>query len=474
MNASMCASLSLDVTPDDEIADLRARLRDAEDTLAALRSGAADALLGETGVFYLKGAERPYVTFFSAMNEGGVTLDGAGVILYCNPRFAAMSGRSVAELRGRPLLNFVVVTDRPQVTKLLASKAAGACDVTLATAAGLLPVQLSLTPLDDGGARLGCLVVTDMTLPASLQHELERQVEARAGDLRRAAIVFENTLEGVMVTDMDGTIRSVNPAFSEITGYSAEEAVGATPALLRSQRHPTDFYRDIWTALHDSGHWRGEIWNRRKSGELYLQWTRVNVVPAQHGEPACYVTVFTDITDLWRKNERMAHLAYHDALTDLPNRTLLLDRLGHALTVATRQRTRVGVLFIDLDGFKAVNDHLGHLAGDLVLQEVAERLKARVRGSDTVARLGGDEFVVLMENLASPDECAVLAAELVTALTWDVQAEGFTLGASIGIAVYPDDGLTPASLLDQADKALYAVKAAGKGGFRFCPRSVGV
>lgn len=468
MNASICAPVAAAATHRDDIADLHARLRDAEDALVALRSGAADALLGETGVFYLKGAERPYVTFFSAMNEGGVTLDGAGVILHCNPRFAAMAGHDVGDMRGRRLLDLIVAADRPQIADLLASPTAGACDVTLAAASGSLPVQLSLTPLHEGNLRLGCLVVTDMTLPASLQHELERQVEERAGALRRAAIVFENTLEGVMVTDVAGTIRSVNRAFSDITGFSAEEAVGATPSLLRSQRHAPEFYGEIWAALRETGRWRGEIWNRRKSGELYLQWTRINLVPAQDGEPDCYVAVFADVTDLWRKDERLAHLAYHDPLTDLPNRNLLMDRLGHALDVAERQRGRVGVLFVDLDGFKTINDNLGHPTGDLVLQEVAERLKSNVRGSDTVARLGGDEFIVLMENLTAPDECAVLAAKLIAELSYDVHAEGFPIGASIGIAVYPDDGLAPVALLDHADKALYAAKAAGKGGFRFC------
>jgi diguanylate cyclase (GGDEF)-like protein len=221
--------------------------------------------------------------------------------------------------------------------------------------------------------------------------------------------------------------------------------------------------------LRGEGCWRGEIWNRRKNGEAYMQWSTINLVPAQHGQPACYVAVFTDVTEFWRKDERIAHLAYHDPLTDLPNRSLLLDRLTHALNVAERQGERLGVLFIDLDGFKAVNDNLGHHAGDEVLQDVASRLAACVRSCDTVARIGGDEFVVLMENLDNAHECAILAEKLPTCLSWVGMAEDrkIEVGASVGIAVFPEDGADAATLLRHADAALYAAKAAGKGGYRY-------
>lgn len=469
---------------DRESEDLRLRLAEAEGALAALRTGAADALLGETGVLYLDGANSTYVTFFSAMNEGGVTLDGAGTILHCNPRFAAMMGLSAEELRGRSLLSCVIDMEQMSVAALLKSTSTTSIEVTLKSApdgasevgSDVAPVrvslvQLSVTPLSTGQNQFVCLVVSDLTRRMLAEHELERLIAERTGKLRLASSVIENTMQGVMVTDMHRRILSVNPAFSDITGFSATEAVGSTPRILRSQHHSTEFYAQLWHALQKDGHWRGEIWNRRKNGNAYLQWTTINHVLPQYDEPDCYVAVFTDATELWSKNERIAHLAYHDHLTDLPNRTLLLDRLNHALAATERQGNRLGVLFIDLDGFKAINDNLGHHVGDQLLQEVANRLKASVRNSDTVARIGGDEFVVIMEELELAAECAVLAQKLCLALTWEAPAgkhpHPLRTGASIGIAVYPEDGIQAASLLQRADAALYSAKASGKGGFRY-------
>jgi len=459
----------------DSMEDLRERLAETEAQLAALRSGAADALLGETGVLYLSGAEKTYITFFSAMNEGGVTLDGAGTILYCNPRFVAMMGKPIDQLRGRSLHSCVIESDRPQVDALLATAGATSCEVKLASQrVGGWPVQLSLTPLDAGQRHFGCLVATDLTERMLAEQELERLVEERTGELRLAASVFENTLEGVLVTDMDGVILSVNPAFTEITGYSAAEAIGSKVSLLRSRRHDAKFYAQLWQTLRTEGRWRGEIWNRRKNGEAYLQWSTINLVAAQRGQAACFVNVFTDITDFLRKDERIAHLAYHDPLTDLPNRNLLQDRLAHALNVAARQGGRLGVLFIDLDGFKAVNDHFGHHAGDQLLQEIAGRLSVGVRSSDTVARIGGDEFVVLMESIESAEECAVLAEKFPVVLAWERTEEALSIrvSASVGIAIYPEDGTDAATLLRHADAALYAAKAAGKGTFRYFKRPI--
>jgi diguanylate cyclase (GGDEF)-like protein/PAS domain S-box-containing protein len=332
-----------------------------------------------------------------------------------------------------------------------------------------MPVQLSLTPLDAGQRLFGCMVVTDLTRHRLAEQELERRVEVRSGQLRLAASVFENTLEGVMVTDTEGRILSVNPAFTEITGYNAEQAIGRNPSLLRSQRHESMFYAQLWNTLLSEGRWQGQIWNRRKNGEAYLQWSTINLVPAQSGQPACYVNVFTDVTEFWRRDDRIAHMANHDPLTDLANRSLMLDRLNHALSVAERQGKRVGVLFIDLDGFKAVNDCLGHPTGDQLLQEMANRLLKLARASDTVARIGGDEFVVLMEALDNVDECSILAEKVPVALSWRraITNREIRVSASVGIAVYPDHGHDADTLLNNADSALYTAKAVGKKTFRF-------
>lgn len=455
---------------DQEIEELRAKLAEAEEALAALRGGSADAMLCDSGVHYLGGAERTYAAFFSAMNEGGVTLDAAGTILYCNPRFAEMMGQTIEDLRGRPLPSCAIKADRDTVTAFLSRRGADSCEVMLGVdQADGLPVQLSLTPMEAGNLSFACLVVTDLTRRMLAEHELERLVDERTGELALAASVFENTLEGVMVTDMSGLILSVNRAFTDITGYSAAEAVGHKTNLLRSQHHDRQFFAQFWQSLRSEGRWRGEIWNRRKSGEAYLQRCTINLVPARRSQAACYVAVITDVTEFWRKDERIAHLAYHDPLTDLPNRTLLRDRLAHATTVAAREGELLGVLFIDLDGFKAVNDQLGHHVGDQLLQEIANRLRACVRSSDTVARIGGDEFVVLMEKLDNAEECSVLAEKLPKALSWEMRVgqQCVRTGASVGIAVYPDDGKDAATLLRNADAALYAAKAAGKGGYRY-------
>ena len=287
--------------------------------------------------------------------------------------------------------------------------------------------------------------------------------------LRLAASVFDNTAEGVMITDADATILSVNPAFSKITGYEQAEALGRRPNLLRSQHHAADFYDEMWKALRDDGQWQGEIWNRNKSGEAYLQWMTVNRIDDNEGHPVRYVSVFHDVTDIRRKDERIHHLAFHDALTGLPNRTLILERLQHAINRSLRESRRLSVTFIDLDRFKSVNDCLGHDFGDLLLQEVANRIQGRLRAMDTVARLGGDEFVVLMEDLTEARHCANLAQQLIAEIRRPMQLRGHTveIGASMGMAFFPEDGNDPLELMKRADMAMYAAKSAGRNTYRF-------
>ncbi len=289
-------------------------------------------------------------------------------------------------------------------------------------------------------------------------------------ELRLAASVFHNTQEGIIVTDAAATILSVNPAFSEITGYAAVEALGRKPSLLRSEHHPAEFYRDMWQALLRQGRWQGEVWNRRKSGDLYLEWMTISAVLGDDGKPMRYVSVFHDITEMRRKDEHIRHLAFHDVLTGLPNRALFQERLEHAIERARREGSRLSVTFLDLDGFKCVNDSRGHDVGDLLLQGIAERLRTRLRrGVDTVARLGGDEFVVLMEDLKEAQQCACLAAEIIVDIARPMELRGcpVQVGASMGMAFFPEDGDNVQELMRRADIAMYAAKLAGKGTFRF-------
>jgi diguanylate cyclase (GGDEF)-like protein/PAS domain S-box-containing protein len=287
--------------------------------------------------------------------------------------------------------------------------------------------------------------------------------------LRLAASVFHNSAEGVLITDAGGVILSVNPAFTKITGYTEDEAVGQRPSLLRSEHHQAEFYGEMWRILRAQGDWQGEIWNRRKNGEAYLQWMTINRIDDADGNPVRYVSVFHDITEMRLKDERIHHLAFHDALTGLPNRALMLDRLQHAINRCQREAGRLAVTFIDLDRFKSVNDGLGHDIGDLLLQEVAQRIEGRLRAMDTVARLGGDEFVVLMEDLGEAGQCASLAEQLIAAIRAPMPLRGHTveIGASMGMAFFPEDGDDPLELMKRADMAMYAAKAAGRNTYRF-------
>jgi diguanylate cyclase (GGDEF)-like protein/PAS domain S-box-containing protein len=302
-----------------------------------------------------------------------------------------------------------------------------------------------------------------------LTAELEERVRERTARLRLAASVFENTSEGVVITDDQARIVSVNAAFTEITGYTPAEAIGQKPSLLRSDHHDAAFYGAMWQSLLDKGRWQGEIWNRRKNGEAFLEWLTINRIPASEGMPCSYVSVFNDITEQRRKDEHIRHLAFHDPLTGLPNRALLLDRLQHAIQRAMREDSRLALLFIDLDRFKAINDTLGHDIGDELLREVATRIKSRLRGMDTVARMGGDEFVLLIEDLDDPGHSAVLAGEIVADITQPLEIQGHDIrvGASIGIACFPEDGDDALSLMKHADTAMYAAKSDGRGTYRF-------
>ncbi|WP_269764048.1 diguanylate cyclase domain-containing protein [Shewanella benthica] len=263
-----------------------------------------------------------------------------------------------------------------------------------------------------------------------------KETEAK---LKLAACVFENTLDGVLITDANGNILSVNPAFTEITGYVAEEAVGQTPRILQSNRHDQAFYASMWNEIKTKGRWNGEIWNRRKDGDLYLERMTISMVRATDGEPVRYVSVFSDITALWRKDEHIKHLAFHDALTDLPNRTLLMERINQKLINSNREQCNLALMFLDLDGFKLVNDQFGHNVGDELLKEVAKRLLALVRKSDTVARVGGDEFIFILNNPKGKDEITYVANRVVSSINepMDILGEVLQIGTSVGMPCSP-------------------------------------
>lgn len=281
--------------------------------------------------------------------------------------------------------------------------------------------------------------------------------------------VFENAAEGVIITDPNGVILNVNHAFTDFTGYSPEEAIGQTPVLLRSGRQGEAFYRHMWLTLQNEGQWEGEIWNRRKDGKHYLEWLTISGVRDENGAITHYVAVFSDITTEKENEERLYHLAHYDLLTDLPNRMLFYDRLRQGLLRAKRNKRQVAIMFLDLDGFKQVNDELGHPAGDELLRQVARRLSGVLRASDTVARFGGDEFTVSVPDLAPDDDVSRVAQKIIEAV-----AKPYYLGSnrvqvttSVGISLFPQHGEDPDTLITHADMAMYETKKGGKNNYRF-------
>lgn len=322
-------------------------------------------------------------------------------------------------------------------------------------------VEISATYLIADGGRIFAFL-RDITA--------RKQAEA---DLRIAAVAFESR-EGMMVTDADSVILRVNRAFTESTGYTAADAVGQTPRLLRSGRHNAEFYRAMWDAIHRTGGWQGEVWDRRKNGEEYPKWLTISSVKNDEGVVTNYIGAHYDITERKASEEKINELAFFDQLTGLPNRTLLLDRLKQTMTASSRNGSFGSLLFIDLDNFKTLNDTLGHDMGDMLLKEVARRLTTCVRAGDTVARLGGDEFVVMLTSLSVSERDAasqteVVGEKIIAALNraYQLRSVAYRNTPSIGATLFSGHQTEIDDLLKQADLAMYKSKASGRNALRF-------
>lgn len=288
--------------------------------------------------------------------------------------------------------------------------------------------------------------------------------------LKQAAKVLENSAEAICITDENSNIIVINQAFTKITGYEEAEILGKTTSILKSGKHDKIFYTEMWHSIQATGHWEGEIWNRRKNGEVYPEWLNISVIRDEvTTEITNYLAIFSDITRTKQNEQRLAYLAHYDDLTGLPNRTLFYERVQRALFLAKENNYKVAVLFLDLDHFKYVNDTWGHAVGDLLLKDAAERILKCVRKNDTVARLGGDEFTAVLDNIGSSETAATVGQRILDSLRPPFHLNGHEtfISSSIGISIYPSDGQDVETLLKHADIAMYRAKEGGKDNYQF-------
>lgn len=389
-----------------------------------------------------------------------VIADPQGHVHYINPAASVLLAVKAEEAVGRSLDALFKASDLPTAELLQSFDTAsrgGIYEYELMhhNGARVQELQVRVAPIQDtDGHYLGVVqTIQDVTEKKYSEHRL-----------RQAVSIFENTIEGIIITDARCNILSVNPAFTSITGYDEDEVCGKDPRMLSSGRQDKVFYEHMWEALSAYGYWQGEIWNRRKSGETYAEWLTISAIKDDGGDVKNYIAVFADITSSKKMHDEFEFLAHHDSLTRLPNRLLFNARLEHSLSRVARTGSLLGVLMIDLDGFKQINDTQGHHAGDCVLETVAGRLAASIRDEDTIARLGGDEFVILLEDLITREDALEVARKLIAEVSRPIALEHgeVSLTASIGIAFSSVEDKNPRAILSNADAAMYAAKNAGK------------
>ncbi|MEJ8676312.1 bifunctional diguanylate cyclase/phosphodiesterase [Chromobacterium amazonense] len=369
--------------------------------------------------------------------------------------------------RGEVVYCNLALRRRPELVDALFRHPPGPFPLTFETRHGdgeaALHLEITVNQLQYEGERYLCATARDI----SIRRMTERQ-------LRLAAQVFESSNEAILIADADNRILTVNRAFSAITGYSESEVQGQKPALLFSDRHDPSFFQQMWQTLQQRGQWAGEIWNQRKNGDHFPCWVNISILQDAQGAVSHFIALFSDISERKEQEARVQHMAEYDALTDLPNRVLVNDRLHQAIRQAELQHNQLAVLFVDLDHFKNINDTLGHCAGDELLKQVARRLAESVRGVDTVGRTGGDEFVLILPSINQPSEAALIAERILRTLQqpFQIGAHSLVVGCSIGISLMPDDGSDIQSLLMNADLAMYHAKAHGRNTFRFYTREM--
>ncbi len=391
----------------------------------------------------------------------GIVLHRSGKLLYVNPAAVAMFGASTEqELLDKSILQLI----HPDFYQVVLERARRATEQgVVAPTMEQRYVKLDGTVFDAEVQGLPITLAGQPAVLATLRDITERrQAQAK---LLLAASVFDHAREGITITDVHGTIVDINEAFTRITGYSREDAIGRNPRMLSSGRHDEAFYESMWHALNVQGHWGGEIWNRRKDGEIYAELLNISAVRDARGDTQQYVALFSDITAIKEHQRQLEHIAHFDALTSLPNRLLLADRLQQAMAQAQRRGQQVAVAYLDLDGFKNVNDRYGHDVGDQLLIHLAAAMKDSLREGDTLARLGGDEFVAVLIDLDSVESCVPMLTRLLDSVAVPVQLGAVLLqcSVSVGVTFYPQaHDMESDQLLRQADQAMYQAKLAGK------------
>jgi diguanylate cyclase (GGDEF)-like protein/PAS domain S-box-containing protein len=409
--------------------------------------------------------QREQAEILDHINESVIVMDLAGYIIHWNKGAERMFGYSAAEAIGRNILFLYADEDA-------ADEDSSFHDVFLESGGREMEVRRRKKSGELFWASLQLSLLRDAEgQPSGLigyLSDITERVKAEE-TLRLHARIFENSEEGIVITDAQQRIVSVNSAFCDILGYQAEEVIGQTPRTFHSGRHDAKFYEEMWRQLNATGSWHGEIWDRRKNGEEFPLWASISVVRGPDGRVTHYFSIFADITERKRAEERIHYLAYYDALTGLPNRTLFFKLVDQALAEARRNRLHGALLFIDLNRFKPINDTLGHGVGDRLLQQVGARLRATLRNEDVVARLGGDEFVVALFDITRREHAGIVAQKLLAAFDTPFLVDGheLRLGGAIGISVYPQDGFDTETLLRLADIAMYRAKHGGQEGYMF-------
>jgi len=286
--------------------------------------------------------------------------------------------------------------------------------------------------------------------------------------LRLASQVFDSASDGIVVTDVQGIIKFANPAFLQTTGYSLEEVLGKTMGILKSGKQDEHFYHNMWSLLQETGQWQGEIWNKRKNGEVYPEWLVVNAIKNNLGQVTLYAGIYRDLSERMKYEQQIKYQAYHDGLTGLPNRRSFYEKIHECILMAKRYQHIVAIMFVDLDGFKSVNDNFGHDIGDLLLKETGKRLQKCVRETDIVARMGGDEFTLILPEIIMKKDANKVAKQINEVLheTFALSGHSITISSSIGISIFPDDGDNEEILVKKADDAMYKAKQAGKNTYR--------